>query len=131
MATAAFAIEDFSSAAEFCSLPEHAQSARLRQAITELGSDCEFRDGVAPLKTLGIPVAFKTIQRVSEAVGEKVAEELHGAAAGLTADDCSLDNAAELLVIPDGGVRQIGLCQRKKAAETILTMERAAVCREN
>ena len=61
MATAASANAAFSPAAEFFPLPEHAQSARLRQALSELGSDCEFRDGVAPLKTLGIPVAFKTI----------------------------------------------------------------------
>ena len=105
MATAAFANADFSPAAEFFPLPEHAQSTRLRQAITELGSDCEFRDGVAPLKTLGIPVAFKTIQRVSEAVGAEVAEELHGAKASLTSGDHSPDNAAELLVIQGDGMR--------------------------
>jgi hypothetical protein len=105
MATAAFANADFSPAAELFPLPEHAQSARLRQAITELGSDCEFRDGVAPLKTLGIPVAYKTIQRVSEAEGEKVAEELYGAAASLTSSDEHPDNAAELLVIQGDGMR--------------------------
>lgn len=105
MATAASANADFSPAAEFFPLPEHAQSARLRQAISELGSDCEFRDGVAPLKTLGIPVAFKTIQRVSEAVGTRVAEEFHGAAAGLKCAELRPGNAAELLVIQADGMR--------------------------
>jgi hypothetical protein len=105
MATAAFANADFSPAAEFFPLPEHAQTQRLRQAISELGSDCEFRDGVAPLKTLGIPVAFKTIQRVSEAVGAAVAEALHGAQASITCGDERPDNAAELLVIQGDGMR--------------------------
>lgn len=86
-------------------MPEHAQSARLRQAISELGSDCEFRDGVAPLKTLGIPVAFKTIQRVSEAVGTQVAEEFHGAAASLKCAQLRPENAAELLVVQADGMR--------------------------
>jgi len=105
MATAASANADFSPAAEFFPLPEHAQSARLRQAISELGSDCEFRDGVSPLKTLGIPVAFKTIQRVSEAVGAQVAEEFHGASASLKCSALRPENAAELLVIQADGMR--------------------------
>lgn len=105
MATAAFANADFSPADELFPLPEHAQSARLRQAISELGSDCEFRDGVSPLRTLGIPAAFKTIQRVSEAVGTQVAEELHGAAAALNCADFRPENAAELLVIQADGMR--------------------------
>lgn len=86
-------------------MPEHAQSARLRQAISELGSDCEFRDGVAPLKTLGIPVAYKTIQRVSEAVGAQVVEEGHGALACLECTELKPGNAAELLVIQADGMR--------------------------
>lgn len=105
MATAASANAAFSPAAEFFPLPEHAQSARLRQAISELGSDCEFRDGVAPLKTLGIPVAFKTIQRVSEAVGAQVAEEFHGADASLKSSNTAPENAPELMVIQGDGMR--------------------------
>src|SRR5215831_12313425 len=105
MATAAFANADFSPAAELLPLPEHTQSERLRQALAELGSDCEFRDGVAPLKTLGIPAAFKTIQRVSEAVGAQVAEELHGASASIICGDESPENAVELLVIQADGMR--------------------------
>jgi hypothetical protein len=104
-ATAAFANADFSPADEYFPFPADPRSARLRQAISELGSDCEFRDGVAPLTTLGISVAFKTIQRVSEATGTTLVEELHGAAAGLSSCDESPDNPPELLVIQGDGMR--------------------------
>ena len=105
MATAAFANADFSPAAECCPWPEHAQTQRLRQAISELGSACAFRDGVAPLKTLGLPVACKTIQRVSAAVGTAGAQALQGAQASLGCADERPENAAELLVIQGDGMR--------------------------
>lgn len=77
----------------------------MRRALSELGSDAEFRDGVAPLATLGIQVCHKTIQRVSESVGAQVADERHGALAGAHAPEESPDNPPDLLVLEADGMR--------------------------
>jgi hypothetical protein len=70
-----------------------------------VGGRCEFRDGVDPLKTLGIRTSFKTIQRVSERVGAEVARERHGPfpRAGVARE--APGNPAELLVIEGDGLR--------------------------
>ena len=70
-----------------------------------MGSDAEFRDGVAPLETLGIKVSHKTIQRVAEAVGIQTAAQQHGAMACARAPQQSPDNAPDLLVIEGDGMR--------------------------
>jgi hypothetical protein len=70
-----------------------------------MGSDAEFRDGVAPLETLGIAVCHKTIQRVSEAVGAQTAAQQHGAEACTQAPERTPTNAPELLVIEGDGMR--------------------------
>src|SRR5690349_15895108 len=59
MATAACVNVDFSPGDHYLPLPQSHQSARLRRALAEMGSDAEFRDGVAPLETLGISVSHK------------------------------------------------------------------------
>src|SRR5262245_1596874 len=99
MATAASANAAFSPSDQRCPLPEHHQSPRLRRALSEMGSDAEFRDGVAPLETLGIRVCHKTIQRVSEAVGAQTAADQHGAASAVAAPEQAADNAPEMLVV--------------------------------
>jgi len=70
-----------------------------------MGSDAEFRDGVAPLETLGIAVCHKTIQRDSEAVGAQTAAQQHGAEACTQAPERTPTNAPELLVIEGDGMR--------------------------
>src|SRR6266700_12888 len=99
MATAANAVADFSPAEEHFPLPQNRRSPRLERALAEMGSDAEFRDGVAPLETLGISVSHKTIQRVSEAVGSAVAEAQHGALACVQAPEKAPVNPPDLLVI--------------------------------
>ena len=95
----------FSPAEQTFPLPAHPQSARFRQALSELGSDAEFRDGVEPLRTLGVQTAFKTIERVCEAVGTAVAAERHGALAVAQAQDEHPEQPAELLVVEADGLR--------------------------
>jgi hypothetical protein len=70
-----------------------------------MGSDAEFRDGVAPLETLGIPVCHKTIQRVSEAVGAQVAAQQHSALGAVQASEQAKENAPDLLVVEGDGMR--------------------------
>ena len=70
-----------------------------------MGSDAEFRDGVAPLETLGIAVCHKTIQRVSEAVGAQTAAQQHGASACAQAPEQAPINAPDLLVVEGDGMR--------------------------
>lgn len=86
-------------------MPPQPQSARFRQVLCELGSDAEFRDGVEPLKTLGVATAFKTIERVCEAVGQGLAAERHGALAVAQAQDEHPEQPAELLVVEADGLR--------------------------
>jgi hypothetical protein len=81
------------------------QSSRLRRALAECGSNSEFRDGVAPLESLGIRTSFKTIQRVAERVGAEVAEAQHGPMARASAPSAAPQNRAELLVIQGDGMR--------------------------
>src|ERR1035437_4187899 len=105
MATAASANAAFSPSDQNLPLPEHHQSLRLRRALSEMGSDAEFRDGVAPLETLGIRVAYKTIQRVSEAVGTQSAAQQHGALSSVRAPEQAVANPPDLLVIEGDGMR--------------------------
>lgn len=70
-----------------------------------MGGRCEFRDGVDPLKTLGIRTSFKTIQRVSERVGAEVARERHGPFARAGAPKEAPLNPPELLAIEGDGLR--------------------------
>ena len=105
MATAASVNAAFSPSDQMIPLPEHHQSPRLRRALSEMGSDAEFRDGVAPLETLGIKVCHKTIQRVSEAVGAQTAAQQHGALACTQAPEHTPANAPDLLVIEGDGMR--------------------------
>jgi hypothetical protein len=105
MATAASVIADFSPAERHFTLPQNRRSARLEKALAEMGSDAEFRDGVAPLESLGICVSHKTIQRVSEAVGAAVAETQHGALASANAPEKAPANPPDLLVIEGDGMR--------------------------
>jgi len=105
MRTAALASAAFSPSEAIFPLGEHRQSARLRQALCELGSDAEFRDGVAPLRTLGVITSFKTIERVSESVGSEVAVERHGAEALAHSKDEHPDQRAELLVLQADAVK--------------------------
>ena len=105
MATAASANAAFSPSDQSVPLPEHHQSPRLRRALSEMGSDAEFRDGVSPLETLGIRVAHKTIQRVSEAVGAQSAAQQHGALSAVQAPEQAVENAPDLLVIEGDGMR--------------------------
>jgi len=86
-------------------LPEGRQSSRLRQALSELGSECVFRKGESSLRTLGIPVSFKTIERVSEEVGAELVAEQRQQAAGASADALAPGNPAELLVAEGDGMR--------------------------
>lgn len=105
-------------------LGEHRQSARLRQALSELGSDAEFRDGVAPLHTLGVLTCFKTIERVSEAVGSDVAAERHGGEALAHSEDEHLDQPAALLVLQADAVKiRYRLSEEEQAAQKKLPEE--------
>jgi hypothetical protein len=81
------------------------QSSRLQRALAECGSNSEFRDGVAPLESLGIRTSFKTIQRVAERVGAEVAEAQHGAMARASAPSAAPQNKPELLVMLGDGLR--------------------------
>ena len=63
---------------------------------TQRDGHAEFRDGVAPLETLGIAVCHKTIQRVSEAVGAQTAAQQHGAQACAQALEHTPANAPDL-----------------------------------
>lgn len=78
---------------------------RLQQALSELGSSCEFRDAEAGLRTLGIRVSFKTVERVSEAVGVAIAAERQCQAAGASTGTQAPENPAELLVSEGDGMR--------------------------
>lgn len=89
---------------KFC-LPAHAESDRFRKALAELGSDSEFRDGVAALESVGIRTSFKTIERVAEHIGAEVAEAQHGAFARAAAPQEAPTNPAELLVVEGDGLR--------------------------
>ena len=86
-------------------LPAERQSNRLRKTLSEIGGRCEFRDGVDPLKTLGIRTSFKTIERVSERVGAEVARDKFGPLARAGAPEEAPANAAELLVLEGDGLR--------------------------
>jgi hypothetical protein len=63
--------KDLSPSEETFPLPSERQSDGLRKALAEVGARSEFRDGVEPLRTLGIETSFKTIERVSERVGPR------------------------------------------------------------
>ena len=73
--------------------------------MSELGSDCEFRDGVGPLRTLGVLTSFKTVQRVSEKVGGDLADERHGWKGRLEAPKHPPKNKSELMVVFGDGCR--------------------------
>jgi hypothetical protein len=73
--------------------------------LSELGSDSEFRDGVEPLRTLGVLTCFKTIERVSEAVGSAVVAERHGGEALAHSEDKHPDQPAKLLVLQADAVK--------------------------
>jgi len=75
----------------------------------------EFRDGVDPLRTVGIRTSFKTIERVSERVGAEVAQEEFGPFARADAPKEAPANPAELLVIQGDGLR---VRERVHAADT-------------
>ena len=124
MRTAALASAAFSPSEAIFPLGEHRQSARLRQALCELGSDAEFRDGVAPLRTLGVITSFKTIERVSESVGSEVAVERHGAEALAHSKDEHPDQRAELLVLQADAVKiRFRLSEEEQAAQKKLPEE--------
>jgi hypothetical protein len=86
-------------------LPASRQSSRLRQALSELGSSCEFRKAESALLTLGIRASFKTIERISEEVGAELVAEQRRQAAGASADSLAPENPAELLVCEGDGMR--------------------------
>ncbi len=86
-------------------MPAARQSDRLRKALSEVGGRCEFRDGVDPLRTLGVETSFKTIERVSERVGAEVAREKFGPFARIDAPKEAPPNPPELLVIEGDGLR--------------------------
>lgn len=60
---------------------------------------------MATLKVLGIQTSFKTIERVSEAVGAEVAEDEHGPFARARAPQEAPPNPATLLVVQGDGMR--------------------------
>lgn len=123
-ATAAPVSAAFSPSEDDFPLGEHRHSARLRQALSELGSDAEFRDGVAPLRTLGVLTCFKTIERVSEAVGGEVAVERHGAEALAHSQDAHPDQPAALLVLQGDAVKiRLRLSPEQAAAQAKLPEE--------
>ena len=107
----------FSPSEELFPLGEHRHSARLRQALSELGSDAEFRDGVAPLRTLGVRTSFKTIERVSEAVGGEVLAARHGAEALAHCTDEHPDQPAALLVLQADAVKVRYRLNKKQRAQ--------------
>ena len=104
-------------------LPAERQSNRLRKTLSEIGGRCEFRDGIAPLKTLGIATSFKTIERVSERVGAEVAREKFGPFARVDAPKEAPANAAELLVIEGDGLRVRELIDKANTA-TVAVQDR-------
>ena len=96
----------------------------MRQALSELGSDAEFRDGVAPLRTLGVLTSFKTIERVSEAVGSEVLAERHGGEALAHSADEHPAQPAELLVVQGDAVKiRHRLSKAEKVAQARLPEE--------
>ncbi|MGD0093392.1 MAG: hypothetical protein ABSE73_26055 [Planctomycetota bacterium] len=124
MATAVPASTAFSPSEELFPLGEHRQSTRLRQALSELGSDSEFRDGVAPLRTLGVLTSFKTLERVSETVGGEVLAERHGAEALAHSTDEHPAQPAELLVVQADAVKiRYRLTKEEKAQQAQLPEE--------
>lgn len=124
MAIAARVSAAFSPSEQKFPLGGERQSARLRQALSELGSDAEFRDGVAPLRTLGIVTSFKTIERVSERVGNAVAAERYGGEALAHSADEHPAQPAELLVLQGDAVKiRWRLSEQQKAAQAKLPEE--------
>ncbi len=101
------------------------QSDGLRKTISEIGGMCEFRDGVDPLKTLGIRTSFKTIERVSERVGAEVAREKFGPLARARAPEEAPANSAELLVIEGDGLRVRELIEKADTA-TVVTQDQSS-----
>ena len=77
----------------------------MRKALAEAGSNCEFRRGVDPLETVGVYASFKTIERVSERVGEEVRKDRHGPFAQIDAPKEAPPNPPELMVLQGDGMR--------------------------
>lgn len=96
---------DFPPGEKIFRLPEGRQSARLRQALSEFGSSCTFRNAATGIRTLGIRVSFKTVERISEAVGAGIALEQQCRAIGASSEYLAPGNPAELLVAQGDGMR--------------------------
>lgn len=103
--TAAPAAKAFSPGEKDFPLPTEPQSDRLRKALAEAGSNTEFRRGVDPLRTVGIHASFKTVERVSERVGEEVRASRHGPFALVEAAGEAPANPPELQVLQADGMR--------------------------
>ena len=77
----------------------------MSKAFAEAGSNSAFRRGVDPLATVGIYTSFKTVERVSERVGGKVAHDRHGPFARVDAAKEAPPNPPPVLVLEADGMR--------------------------
>ena len=91
----------------------------MSKAFAEAGSNSAFRRGVDPLATVGIYTSFKTIERVSERVGGKVAHDRHGPFARVDAAKEAPPNPPPVLVLEADGMRvRLTTDQADQTAET-------------
>ena len=91
----------------------------MSKAFAEAGSNSAFRRGVDPLATVGIYTSFKTIERVSEREGGKVAHDRHGPFARVDAAKEAPPNPPPVLVLEADGMRvRLTADQTEHAAET-------------
>jgi hypothetical protein len=77
----------------------------LRKALSEAGSNTEFRRGIDPLETVGIYTSFKTVERVSERVGAGVRKDRHGPFAQIEAANEAPPNPPALQILQADGMR--------------------------